>query len=101
MSTKQNRIAEIAKKYQDKPLVTLHHHIDLEWMKAAYKKIKPTTSAGVDGQTLEMYGENLEHNLQDIRERAISGRYIAPPVKRVSIFQREMGRNSDPSAYPR
>jgi hypothetical protein len=30
VSTKQNRIAEIAKKYQDRALVSLHHHIDME-----------------------------------------------------------------------
>ena len=85
VSTKQNRIAEIAKKYRDEALVTLHHHIDLEWMLQAYKKIKPDTSPGVDGQTLAMYAENLEYNLQDLRERAISGSYIAPAVKRVYI----------------
>jgi len=83
--TKQNRIAEIAKKYQDKPLVSLHHHMDMDWMQEAYKKIKPNTSPGVDGQTLAMYEENLEHNLQELLERAKSGSYIAPPVKRVYI----------------
>jgi group II intron reverse transcriptase/maturase len=97
--TKQNRIAEIAKKYQEKVLVTLHHHIDLEWMQVAYKKIKPATSPGVDGQTLEMYGENLEHNLQDLRERAISGRYVAPPVKRVYI-PKGNGKEQRPIGIP-
>lgn len=83
--TKQNRIAEIAKKYRDKSLVSLHHNMDMDWMQEAYKKIKPNTSPGVDGQTLAMYEENLEHNLQDLLERAKSGSYVAPPVKRVYI----------------
>jgi RNA-directed DNA polymerase len=83
--TKQNRIAEIARKYQDTALVTLHHHIDLGWMQEAFKKVKPDTSPGVDGQTLAMYEVNLEQNLQDLLERAKSGKYIAPPVKRVYI----------------
>jgi len=85
VSTKQNRIAEIAKKYQDRALVSLHHHIDMEWMHEAFKRIKPGTSPGVDGQTLAMYEENLEDNLRDLLERAKSGRYKAPPVKRVYI----------------
>jgi RNA-directed DNA polymerase len=85
VSTKQNRIAEIAKKYQDRALVSLHHHIDMEWMHEAFKRIKPGTSPGVDGQTLAMYEENLEDNLEDLLERAKSGRYKAPPVKRVYI----------------
>lgn len=99
VSTKQNRIAEIAKKYQDMALVTLHHHIDLEWMREAYKKIKPGTSPGVDDQTLEMYSENLEHNLQDLRERAISGSYVAPPVKRVYI-PKGNGKEQRPIGIP-
>ena len=97
--TKQNRIAEIAKKNQDKALVTLHHHIDMEWMREACKKIKPGTSPGVDEQTLAMYTENLEHNLQDLRERAISGRYVAPPVKRVYI-PKGNGREQRPIGIP-
>lgn len=85
VSTKQNRIAEISKKYRDKSLVSLHHHMDMDWMQEAFKRIKPKTSPGVDGQTLAMYEENLEHNLQDLLERAKSGSYVAPPVKRVYI----------------
>jgi group II intron reverse transcriptase/maturase len=83
--TKQNRIAEIAKKYRDKGLVSLHHNMDLEWMQEAYRLIKPETSPGVDGQTLAMYEENLENNLRDLLERSKSGKYVAPPVKRVYI----------------
>lgn len=97
--TKQNRIAEIARKYRDEALVTLHHHIDLEWMQQAYKRIKPRTSPGVDGQTLAKYTENLEHNLQDLQERAISGRYVAPPVKRVYIPKGD-GREQRPIGIP-
>jgi len=69
-------------------------------MQAAYKKIKPATSPGVDGQTLEMYGENLEQNLQDLRERAIAGSYVAPPVKRVYIPKGD-GKEQRPMVSPR
>jgi RNA-directed DNA polymerase len=85
VSTKQKRIAEIAKKFEGKPLVSLHHNIDIEWMQEAYKRVKPKTSPGVDGQTLEMYEVSLGKNLADLLERAKSGRYNAPPVKRVFI----------------
>jgi len=99
VSTKQNRIAEIARKYQDKSLVSLHHHMDMDWMQEAFKRIKPKTSPGVDGQTLAMYEENLEHNLQDLLERAKSGRYVAPPVKRVYIPKGD-GREQRPIGIP-
>ncbi len=97
--TKQNRIAEIAKKYRDEPLVSLHHHMDMDWMQEAFKRVKPDTSPGVDGQTLEMYEENLEHNLQDLLERAKSGSYVAPPVKRVYI-PKGNGRERRPIGIP-
>jgi len=95
--TKQDRIAEIAKKYQT--VVTLHHHMDMEWMQEAFKRIKPHTSPGVDGQTLAMYEENLEQNLQDLLTRAKSGSYKAPPVKRVFI-PKGNGREQRPIGIP-
>ena len=39
----------------------------------------------MDGQTAEVYAEHLEENLQDLLDRAKSGRYRAPAVKRVHI----------------
>ena len=97
--TKQNRIAEIAKKYRDQALVSLHHHMDKDWMQESFKRIKPDTSPGVDGQTLAMYEENLDHNLQDLLERAKSGSYVAPPVKRVYI-PKGNGREQRPIGIP-
>ncbi len=99
MLTKQNRIAEIAKKYRDEALVSLHHHIDMDWMEESFKRVKSDTSPGVDGQTLEMYKGNLEHNLQDLLERAKSGSYVAPPVKRVYI-PKGKGKEQRPIGIP-
>jgi retron-type reverse transcriptase len=39
----------------------------------------------VDGQTAEEYEVNLRDNLQDLLNRAKSGTYVAPPVRRVHI----------------
>lgn len=39
----------------------------------------------MDGQTAEEYAEHLEGNLQDLLNRAKSGRYRAPAVRRVYI----------------
>jgi len=43
----------------------------------------------VDGQTVAGYGENLEANLQSLLERAKSGTYRAPLVKRAHIPKSE------------
>lgn len=83
--TKQQRIAELAKQSPHMVLTTLAHHMDLEWLRAAYDRTRKDGAVGVDGQTGAIYGENLEDNLRSLLERAKSGRYQAPPVRRTYI----------------
>ena len=42
-------------------------------------------AVGVDGQSAQEYEANLDENLKDLLERFKSGRYFAPPVRRVHI----------------
>ena len=47
----------------------------------AYKAVKSNHgAAGVDGQTLEMFGRDLGRNLYKIWNRTSSGAYFPPPV---------------------
>ena len=85
LSTKRQRIAELARTKAGTPLSTLHHVIDLEWMKAAYRLTRKDGAPGIDGVTAADYEANLEANLLDLLERIKSGRYVAPPVRRVYI----------------
>lgn len=64
---------------------SLAHHIDIEWLREAYRRTRKDGAAGVDGQTAEEYAANLEANLQSLLDRAKSGTYFAPPVRRVHI----------------
>jgi group II intron reverse transcriptase/maturase len=64
---------------------TLAHHIDIDWMKEAYRRTRKDGATGVDGQTAEQYAANLEDNLKSLLDRAKSGAYRAPPVRRVHI----------------
>ena len=66
-------------------MTTLAHHIDIDWMKEAYRLTRKDGAVGVDGQTATDYEANLEGNLQSLLDRAKSGRYQAPPVRRVYI----------------
>jgi group II intron reverse transcriptase/maturase len=66
-------------------LSTLHHVIDLEWMEEAYRLTRKDGATGIDGVTAADYASNLEANLLDLLERIKSGRYQAPPVRRVYI----------------
>jgi group II intron reverse transcriptase/maturase len=84
-STKQRRIAELARQMPGAVLRTLAHHIDYEWLCEAYRRTRKDGAAGVDGQTATEYAANLEANLRVLLERAKSGDYQAPPVRRVHI----------------
>ena len=66
-------------------LSTLHHVIDVEWMKEAYRLTRKDGAPGIDGVMAEDYAQNLEANLSDLLERIKSGRYHAPPVRRAYI----------------
>ena len=64
---------------------TLAHHIDITWLRKAYDLTRKDGAVGVDGQTATDYEVNLMGNLQDLLNRAKSGTYVAPPVRRVRI----------------
>jgi len=83
--TKQQRIAELARNGPDMAFTTLAHHIDINWMHMAYAQTRKDGAVGVDGQTADDYENNLMGNLQNLLDRAKSGTYVAPPVRRVHI----------------
>ena len=85
VSTKQQRIAELASQSPQMALTSLNHHIDLDWLYVAYHRTRRDGAVGVDGQTAEAYEANLMENLQSLLDRAKSGTYRAPPVRRVHI----------------
>jgi group II intron reverse transcriptase/maturase len=55
------------------------------WLYEAYRRTRKDGAPGVDGQTAAAYAEHLDENLQDLLDRAKSGRYRAPAVKRAYI----------------
>ena len=85
ISTKLERIAKLAKEKRGVSLKTLAHHIDLDWLREAYRRTRKGGARGVDGQSAEQYAARLEDNLRSLLDRAKSGRYRAPPVRRVHI----------------
>lgn len=85
VSTKRRRIAELARNAPDMAFTNLAHHIDIEWLVEAYRQTRKDGAVGVDGQTAADYEANLMGNLQDLLNRAKSGTYVAPPVRRVHI----------------
>jgi group II intron reverse transcriptase/maturase len=66
-------------------LTTLAHHIDLDLLLEAYRRTRKDGAVGVDGRTAQEYAEKLEENLRALLDRAKSGTYRAPPVRRARI----------------
>ncbi len=85
VSTKLQQIAELARRMPDRQLTTLGHHIDIGWLKEAYRRTRKDGAKGVDGQTAEQYAVNLDANLESLLTRVKTASYRAPPVRRVQI----------------
>src|SRR5271157_3038870 len=83
--TRQQRIAELAKQSPQMAFTSLNQHLDLAWLYEAYRRTRKDGAVGVDGQTAAEYARDLEGNLRSLLERAKSGTYWAPPVRRVYI----------------
>jgi group II intron reverse transcriptase/maturase len=81
-------------------LSTLHHVIDLEWLKEAYRLTRKDGAPGIDGMMAADYAENLEANLLDLLDRIKSGRYQAPPVRRVYIPKGDRAGSLRPLGLP-
>jgi group II intron reverse transcriptase/maturase len=85
VSTKQQRIAELAKQQPEMSFTSLNPYLDVDWLREAYRRLRKDSAPGYDGQTVADYGKDLETNLQSLLDRAKSGSYLAPPVRRVHI----------------
>ncbi|WP_437523346.1 reverse transcriptase domain-containing protein [Sorangium sp. So ce726] len=85
ISTKLEQIAKLAREAPGMAFTTLAHHIDVEWLREAYRCTRKDGAVGVDGRTADEYAAHLEDNLRSLLERAKSGTYRAPPVRRVLI----------------
>jgi len=83
--TKQKRIAELANKYKGKPLTSLNHYLDEEWMRCAYDLTRKDGAVGIARQTAADYEKNLQANLKSLLDRIKSGQYKAQPARRVYI----------------
>lgn len=84
-STKLAQIAELARRHPERVFSSVHHVIDVVLLREAFRLTRKDGAPGVDGQTAEEYGRDLENNLASLLTRLRKGTYYAPPVKRVHI----------------
>lgn len=85
VSTRLQRIAELAREDPKRAFRSLAHHIDIEFLQEAFRRTRKDGAAGVDGQTGSEYEKGLEENLRSLLDRFKSGQYKAPPVRRTYV----------------
>jgi RNA-directed DNA polymerase len=100
VSTKQGRIAELARQSPQMAFTSLAYLMDMDWMREAYRRTRKDGAVGVDGMTAEEYERDLEGNLQRLLDRAKSGTYQAPPVRRVHIPKGGSATETRPLGIP-
>jgi group II intron reverse transcriptase/maturase len=89
----------LARRLPQTALTNLSHHIDVEWLREAFRRTRKDGAAGVDGQTWSGYEQDLEANLASLLTRFKSGSYRAPPVRRVHIPKGD-GNETRPIGIP-
>ncbi len=86
LQSELERVRQIAARDKEAKFTTLWHHVyNIDRLRECYYRLKRNSAKGVDGETWEHYGENLEANLQDLSDRLKRGAYHAKPVRRVYI----------------
>ena len=99
ISTRLQRIAELAREDRRRSFLNLAHHIDVKFLREAFQRTRKDGAAGVDGQTAREYEEHLDENLQLLLNRFKSGTYKAPPVRRTYIPKGD-GKSTRPIGIP-
>jgi len=85
VTTRLQRIAELARTQPKRVFNSVSHCIDLDWMREAYRRTRKDGVAGVDGMTAKAYENNLEQNLHALVCRVRDGSYRPAPVRRAFI----------------
>ena len=85
MSPELRRVAERARREPEGRFNSLAHLIDEGALARAYRRLRKNAAVGVDGVTVEEYGQDLERRLRDLHRRLVTKRYRHQPIRRVHI----------------
>ena len=85
MSPEIRKVVDRARREPEGRFHSLAHLLDVPALAAADWSIRKDAAVGVDGVTKDQYGQDVEHNLQDLYARLRSKRYRHQPIRRVHI----------------
>ncbi|MBI5544492.1 MAG: group II intron reverse transcriptase/maturase [Deltaproteobacteria bacterium] len=80
-----SKVAERAKRNPTERILALARFIDVPALARSFNRLRKDAAVGVDGVTVEGYGQRLEENLQALHERMKAGQYRHQPIRRVYI----------------
>jgi hypothetical protein len=69
VSLKLHRLRVQSKEHPDRVFTTLHHLVDVDFLREAYRRTNKSASAGIDRVTGQQYGLDLENNLHSLHQR--------------------------------
>ena len=94
MATQLTRIGTKARNEPKLVFNSLYHHVcDVDNLRAAYESLERRKAAGVDGIVKDIYGENLEENLQELSEKLKKMGYRPQPSRRSYVPKREVKKD--------
>ena len=70
--TKLKRIAQRSKEDRRSEFKWLMQHVNVESLRSCYRELEGNKAVGIDGQTKEEYGKNLEENIPDLVQKCIT-----------------------------
>ncbi len=80
-----DRISDRAKSHREETFNNLFSLLDVDLLRQAFYKLERGKASGIDGQTVEQYGANLESNLSDLESRLHRQSYRPNPSLRKEI----------------
>jgi group II intron reverse transcriptase/maturase len=92
LSTKLNRLSELARQNPTLKFTSLAHLLDEEALSEAYRELNPKAAAGIDHVDYKAYGENLGEDIADLVKRLKTKRYRATDIRRAWLSKPEGGQ---------
>jgi len=87
VSLKLNQLRAQARLHPKRVFTTLHHLVDADLLREAYRQTRKDAAPGADKVTAQDYAENLKANLEHLLKRYKEGSYVAPLIRRGQIRQ--------------
>jgi RNA-directed DNA polymerase len=85
MSTTLAKIALKAKSDPKVRFTSLAHLLTPEYLKENWRRMNKAAVEGIDGETMEQFGSNLERRIEELVVKLKAGKYKVPIIRRVDI----------------